>query len=224
MSRYRLSGKRSGTAILRFTQTPFSLSGQRSVPGTVPAGSDIVQALRVNLILQFDDGGDPVSEQISAFTNSSKEGVALKVTRSRHERAGPFWRELLFFPDGVQEVSHNEATGEGDSRQMLPARVDGIPEEVIPLVARRLAWPKLRLGQRYSLDILTDQKWSSAEAELSSGRETVHTSAGWFRVNRFTVYRASGQTQTWWVEAEEPHRIVRWTTGAGVSAELLKQQ
>jgi hypothetical protein len=102
-----------------------------------------------------------------------------------------------------------------------------LPADALPLVARRIAWPRLRLGQTYPVHLLSELndtaplEGSPATVSLGEARQTVTVPAGSFRVRVFRATGASQPSRTWYVEADPPSRIIRWEFTGGERASLV---
>ena len=208
----------------------FSFSGRVTVKGNSRGGSDVFPALKFNAIRRYRTGVEDRSTMLSvviALTelNGIPSGAATDVSLSRQGWSGHSWRSLLFTKDRALIVEHDQRTR--DSRRYVSYRQMRLAEDALPLVARRIGWPRLKLGQRCRANVLSslesdgDPQVSSVWLALPPDRETVDTPAGSFRCHRFTATWPNGRTKTWLVQGDPPYRIVRWQFSDGERGDLL---
>ncbi|MBC7926122.1 MAG: hypothetical protein H7039_10750 [Bryobacteraceae bacterium] len=228
--------QRRGTAIAITVAEPFSKSLRVKADEGKHAASDVASAMKLNLIREYQTGVYNYKDMLSAFVwlqdvGKIPAGSATKITYSSQEWCGHVWSQLLFGPERVQQQSHSYFDGEADSQSSLSMEESGVSEDALFLVARRIAWPRLRLGQTHTARLLTSLEtqraqhiglnWSEVELSLSRERQTTAVPAGSFRTNRFTAKTEDGLTRTFDVEADAPFRVVRWESNAGEKAELI---
>jgi hypothetical protein len=188
-------------------------------------------SLRMNLIERDAGTMDGRSAMLSVLIslvdlNDLPAGVATRVSLSRQSWPGHSWRDLLFTRDKSVIVTRD--SGAGDSRKVVSHPSVRLAEDAMPLVARRLGWPRLKLGQVYQARVLPSLKregeidMDHVSLSLPVDRETVDTPAGTFRCHRFTARWRDGRTKIWFVQGDPPFRIVRWQFSDGERAELLE--
>jgi hypothetical protein len=209
---------RRGTAVLVFALEQWS-AGQRTEAGNGYGGSDTVSTLRMTAHRQRAPGIGETLSVAAALEPVGGEvaGHTVKVLYAGRDWSGPVsWHGL-------------GPAGEGHAVRSYPDP-QGVPDDALPLCARRIAWPVLRLGQsgvfasRPSLRQpvgVTDR--TVLRLTLSAERQTTVVPAGSFRTHRFTAEgQGSGPvSRRWEVETEPPHRIVRWDASDGETGVLL---
>jgi hypothetical protein len=166
-----------------------------------------------------------------APAGSRPAGAITEVTFSTQDMSGHAWLQMLLGQSLIHTMVHGNSRGFAGIERSLPYPETAVPEEALPLCARRMAWPRLRLGQTYEVSMLSSlehasannepQAWSKVRLSLSADRHTVQTPAGSFRTHVFRVARENGQRSTWHVEGDPPYRIVRWESSDGNSGEML---
>ena len=187
-------------------------------------------SLRMNLIERDAHAMDGRSTMLSILIslvdlNGLPAGAATRVSLSRQGWPGHSWRDLLFTKDKSVIVTRDSMAG--DSRKVVTYPGARLVEDAMPLAARRIAWPRLKLGQVYRADVLASLK---TEGEIDIGdvslslrpdRETVETPAGRFRCQRFTAKWRDGRSKVWLVQGDPPFRIISWQFSGGERADLL---
>jgi len=228
--------QRTGTAIAITVSEPFSNSLRVKADDGKHAPADVFPAMKLNLIREYQTGVYNYRDMLSAFVGLDEfdglaPGMAAKVTFSSQEWCGHIWSQLTFGPDSIRQTAHSYFDGEADRQRSLSAERDGISEDALFLAARRIAWPRLRLGQTYTVPVLTSLEterakhvgleWKKVELSLGKDRETTVVPAGSYRTNRFTAKWPDGLTKTFHVEADSPNRVVKWESSAGEKAEMI---
>jgi hypothetical protein len=94
-----------------------------------------------------------------------------------------------------------------------------------------MARPKLAPGETKALPALTALQgsrerhqpvsWQQLTLARGSGTTVIQVPAGSFAVETLAVKFDDGTSRTFFVEKASPHRIVRWETTGGETAELL---
>jgi hypothetical protein len=228
VSSYELSGKngQKGTATLLFAMTQFSKSSQAEGDPQRQGGADLIPAMKLNLLKRAGDR----SEMVTVFaalteTEGLPAGAVNQVGFSTQSMTGQSWGLMTLSSLGV--TAWNRSFSRGESQRRIEYRDSMLPADALPLVARRIAWPRLRLGQRYGVQLISAVN-DTARPEvqpallfMSQERRTAVVPAGSFRVRAFRATATNQPTRTWYVEADEPFRIVRWEFSNGESAELV---
>ncbi|MBC8165587.1 MAG: hypothetical protein H7Y20_06920, partial [Bryobacteraceae bacterium] len=158
---------RRGTAIAITVAESFSKSAMVKADPGKHASSDVFAAIKLNLIRSYQTGIYNYKDMLSAFValdevNGRVPGMAAKITYSSQEWCGQVFSELLFSGSTVHQTRHSYFDGEADMQRSLQNAEEALAEDTVMLVARRIGWPRLRLGQRYETQMLT-----SLEAERS---------------------------------------------------------
>jgi hypothetical protein len=214
-----------GTVTVVFVATQFSRSAQVEADPVRHRGSDLFPAMKLNVLRRTAAASDMVTVFTSlADVDGLPAGMAKQVTFSSQSLSGQSWEKMTIRTSGILARIYNSSRGE--SQRSLEYQNGTLPADALPLVARRFAWPRLRLGQTYGVRLLSELRdttpLEASQATLFMGqeRQTATVPAGTFRVR---VFRASDRNQpsrTWYVEADPPFRIVRWEFG-GERAELV---
>lgn len=205
-------------------------SASSRVPVNDTARSDVFPAIRLNVVQRYRTGIEERGNLLSVVIalseiNGLPAGAATGVSLSRQQWSGHAWRSLLFTKDRAFLTTLDGHSGESRKQVSFPGM--RLPEDALPLAARRLGWPRLKLGQKYRADVLSsvedagEMQVSSVWLALPESRETVVTPAGSFRCHRFTATWPNGRTKTWLVQGDPPFRVVRWDFSSGERAELL---
>jgi hypothetical protein len=214
-----------GTAIASFRIGKFSNSRR------VQTGSSSADVFPVMAMIIVKDAGPLQRETISVFAalepvNELPMGTPTKVTFGRQSIDGQEWGQLLIHRKSASQVWHSFREVEGDGHRLLNYAPDmTVPEDALPLCARRIAHPILRLGQAAPAKVITSLanlplKTAEVVLSMSQERRTTVVPAGSFRTHTFTAKGKNGITKTWEVETEPPHRIIRWQTSDGETGEL----
>jgi len=158
------------------------------------------------------DGRDPV-------------GRPTKVTLSVQEWCGHAWEEWIAGKDGYRRMRRSYFDGENDLDVAVEVPSDGQLADAGAFVARGLPaelppgevdWIGSALDSRFAHEdgVWTRATWTRGAAE------DVTVPAGTFRAVPVTVTPKQGVGTTWYVEEQEPRRIVKWTRPNGEIAEL----
>ena len=220
-----------------FVVTVFALeklSNSRRVRAEQYRGRDVFPAMKMNVIRESAPGSGQMLSVFAALepVNGHAAGNTTKVSFSAWGWPGHLWRQLTLTGNRANLSWHSYIEGEADGQSIRAFRDQyGVPEDALPMCARRIAWPILRLGQTEWFDYipsLTDRRIHSERTlpdltlSLSRDRHTTVVPAGSFRTHTFKASLPDIKlTKTWDVEADPPHRIVRWQTGLGETGSLL---
>ena len=209
---------RKATAIVVFALERFS--DTRRVSVEQQQGTD-VPAMKMNVIREYGPGKGAMLTVFAALEamDGHPPGYVRKIMLSSHSWAGQSSKQLIL--TGRRGIlswqSHTEAEGSGTSTRTFEDP-DSLPDEALPLCARRMSWPILRLGQRTVVPAFpfAGGQVRRILVSLPQDRQTTVVPAGSFRTHRFTA----GVT-AWDVEGDSPHRIIRWQSKSGEEAVLL---
>ena len=227
---------RRGVAVTVFVTETFSNTLRvKADPGKHPP-SDEFPVMKLNLIEDYQTGVYDYNDMTSSFValaavNGRPAGSATKISFSSQEWCGHTFQQLLFDGSAIRATSHSYFDGEADRQNQLDLPAEGVGEDELLLWARGMAAPRLAPGQRRQVPFLSSLQWSRQQhTPLSWGRATLTRTAhqqqvsvppGRFMVEVWTAAVAGGITRTLYVEAAEPHRIIRWESSTGERAELL---
>ncbi|HEY6572270.1 MAG TPA: hypothetical protein VI198_03035 [Candidatus Eisenbacteria bacterium] len=220
----RYGEARTGQAVMITVTEPFSESKRVKVdrPGKKP--SDAIEALKVNLVRDFQTGIYDYNTMTSLFVRS-RDFTPMKISFSSAEWCGHVYEELLFDRDGVRQSLRSYFEGESGDRS-LHTPPNGIAEDQLFVLLRGLRGDYLKPGERRTLPLLpgsivrrlTHQPlaWTSATIERSAKPERLKVPAGSFLADRYIVKTTDDRVGTFWVEQPHPHRIVRWSWSSTV--------
>jgi len=223
----RYGHARSGTAVMVYVTEPFSESKRVKVDHPASGSPDVVEALKLNFIRDFQTGIYDYNTMVSLFTRS-RDFSPLKISFASSEWCGNVYEEMLFERYHVADRYQSYFEGESDARRLTLVK-SGITEEELFILLRDLRSEWLPAGQKRKVAFLPAAfyrrlthrplVWTEATVERGRGVEAVTVPAGRFEVVRYVVRVADGREGTFWVERAYPHRIVRWTwlPAAGVT-------
>ncbi len=226
-------GNGGGTCTMVTAIEPFSKSRRARAEGAT--GPDIARSVKLNVVRDLGGSREMIScwAWLEAFDNVA-DGMPAKIVFSGQNRSGQTWSQLIWSPARIAQTTHSSSQGGGDRQRSVPAQNDGISEDLLLLASRRIAWPRLRMGQTYTVSVLTSLLaeyrrgaplvWTPVELTLGKDRETVIVPAGRYRTNPFRARWPDGATRVFDVEGDPPNRVVRWTTTGGERAELTEVQ
>ncbi len=230
ISRYGQVRQAQGVAV--YVTEPFSESQRVKVddPGKNPR--DVVDALKLNLVRDFQTGIYDYNTMVSVFVRS-RDFSPLKVTFSSAEWCGHVFEELLFHPGKITGFYNSYFEGETGARDLVWPK-GGISEDSLWILLRGLRGDFLKSGEKKTVPLLTGVyfgrlahkplAWTDVEIEFVS----VHNKELDFRVPAgdfspsgcYHVRFADGREGKFWIEANYPHRILRWELLPDISAEL----
>ena len=215
----RYGHARAGTAVMVYVTEPFSEAKRVKVDHPTPGSSDVVEALKLNFIRDFQTGIYDYNTMVSLFTRS-RDFSPMKISFAGSEWCGNVYEEMLFERYHLADRYQSYFEGESDTRRLTLAR-PGIAEEELFILLRDLRGDWLAPGQKRTIAFLpaafyrrlTHRPliWTQAVIERGKGVEAVTVPAGRFDAARYVVRVADGREGTFWVERAYPHRILRWT-------------
>ncbi len=230
----RYGEPREGHAVLIFVTEDVHAKTRIKVESPDTPKADRIYALKLNQMLRFTTGIYDYSVMTSVFSAveplaGSQPFEPLRITLTAQEWCGHVFEEVQVRDGAVlgELFSYFERVG----RQSW--RLDGPPEFVsednLLIRIRELRGPLMDEGESRSVMLLPGlwelrlrhRPRELVEAVLSKGRrEQVEVQGGSYEAVPWTW--SYGQRQkTVWVDAEYPHRILRWRDASGASGELL---
>ena len=223
----RYGQERRGSAVMIYVTEPFSESKSVKVNDHTKNPGDTFDALKLNLVRDFQTGIYDYNTMVSVFTRSA-DFEPVKITFTSAEWCGHVYSELLFEESNIQVQNSSYFEDESETR-ILPLPGDLVSEDNLFILLRGLRGDYLKPGESKAVDYLpgvffsrlTHQKLDVTKAEISRQKETerVEVPAGEFEAIVYTV--ASGDRRgVFYVEKEYPHRIVRWELAPDVRGEL----
>ncbi len=225
----RYGEARGGQAVLVYVTEPFSERARVKVDDPSRRPSDVFEALKLNLVRDFQTGVYDYNTMTSVFARSSDFAPA-KVSFSSAEWCGHVYEELRFDRGGVRQTLRSYFEGESADRSLRAER-GGVPEENLFILLRGLRGPYLAPGASRRVPFLASAfarrlthrplEWSTAEIARAARVETIRVPAGSFEADLYTVRPGDGREGRFWIESAPPHRVVRWTwSGAAGGARM----
>lgn len=232
--RYR--EQRRGVAVAIYVTETFSNTARvKSDRGNHPP-SDEFPVMKLNLVRDFQTGVYDYNLMTSVFlalapVNGRPEGLPAKVSFSSQEWCGHVYSQALFDEKRARFISHSYFDSEADQSKDLSYSAETSSEDALQMWARGMAWPFLKPGEQKEVAAvrsLETVRLNHVPAEVeklqlsvSAEPQTVKVPAGTFETEVRRVVDGS-LVRTFYVERAVPHRIVKWETSAGESAEMLK--
>lgn len=221
--RYRVTRygeERVGQAVMITVTEPFSES--RRVKADGPAangnGSDAFEAVKVNLVRDFQTGIYDYNTMTSVFVRS-RDMSPVKFSFSSAEWCGHVYEEIRVDRNAVRESYRSYFDGESGDRT-LGRQPGGVFEDQLYVLLRGLRADYLRPGEKRSVPLLPGAfvrrlahrpfDWVRATIERSARPERVTVPTGTFVAGRYDVKLSNGRAGTFWIENDYPHRLVRW--------------
>lgn len=218
---------RDGTAVMIFVTEPFSESKRVKVDDHRKNPSDVVSALKLNLVRDFQTGIYDYNTMTSVFVRSS-DFDPLKVTFSSAEWCGHVFTEMVFREGITGHVSSYFEDESGDIRMERPE--GSIVADNLFVLLRGLRGDYLAAGESKQLQLLAGAyyarlshrtlEYTNATISRAAASESVTVPAGSFDVMRYDVTVGGDRSGAFWIEAAYPHRIIRWELPPDASGEL----
>lgn len=224
----RYGENRTGTAVMIFVTEPFSKSKHVKVNDHRANPSDTFDALKLNLVRDFQTGIYDYNTMVSVFVRSENLEPA-KITFTSAEWCGHVYGELIF---GAKDIRGSYASYfEGESGPVTLSRPNGgITEDELFIAIRGLRSDFLAAGAARTVPYLPGSfysrlshdkmEWTQATISRAKASQTVTVPAGQFSTIVYDVRVADGRKGAFHIEAEYPHRIIKWSLPPDVSGEL----
>ena len=220
----RYGHRREGTAVLIYVTEPMSESRRVKVNDPKRNPKDVVEALKVNFVREFQTGIYDYHTLTSVFTRTRDFSPA-KITFSSAEWCGHVFEEMIWNRHHIADRYQSYFEGESD-QQRLTFKEGALSEEELLVRLRGLRGDWIRPGERKTVSFLPSAlvrrlthrrlAWTQAKVERGRGLETVRVPAGRFETSVVTV-RTEQRVGRYWVESAYPHRIIRWEWTAASS-------
>ncbi|HSQ61344.1 MAG TPA: hypothetical protein VLT84_13130 [Acidobacteriota bacterium] len=225
----RYGERRGGQAVAIYVTEPFSERRRVKLDDPAASPGDAFEALKLNLVRDFQTGIYDYNTMSSLFVRSS-DFIPAKISFSSSEWCGNVYEELRFDRDAVRQSIRSYFEGESADRSLEAPR-GGVPEENLHVLLRGLRGDFLRPGETRRVPFLPSAfarrlahsaaAWGSAVIERAARTETVRVPAGSFQADRYTVRASDGREGRYWIESAPPRRVLRWTwTGAPRDARM----
>ncbi len=214
----RYGETREGQAVAIYVTEPFSDAKRVKVdyPDRNPA--DTFDALKLNLVRDFQTGIYDYNTMTSVFVHSDDFSPA-KVSFTSAEWCGHVYEELIFKSGSVQEQFFSYFENESSSKTLDPMP-RGVAEDNLFILLRGLRGAYLAPGESTSVPFLPGAfyrrlvhrpiEWTTADIERLAAMQTVTVPAGEFQTIVYVVRVEGGREGRFDVERDYPHRIVRW--------------
>lgn len=209
---------RHGQAVAVYVTEPFSKSKNVKVDDPAKNPGDTFDALKLNLVRDFQTGIYDYNTMTSLFVRSA-DFEPVKVSFSSTEWCGNVYEELKVDPGLVTERLSSYFENESASREERRPP-GGLLEEELFVKLRGLRGEFLRPGESRSVPILPSSfrrrlthqplKWSEARIERLPATRSTTVPAGPFETNVYVVRLKSGAEGTFFIETRYPHRVVCW--------------
>jgi hypothetical protein len=235
----RYGEPREGESIMMFVSETLSERQRvKSDPGRNPR-TDEFSAMKLNWQKNFQTGIYDYSEMLSSFLGLAPiagrpEGSLAKASFSRQEWCGHMFAQALFDSSRIRVSGASYFDGDADLTQSLTTQSNGISEDGLAFWARRMAPPFLKPGESKDVPFLTGLRsardahqpmvWTRINLTRNATLQHVEVPAGEFEVEAYSAQLANGRGFVYFVEREEPYRIIRWQFTSGEVAELVASE
>jgi hypothetical protein len=233
MNGYRLAvsrygQERAGTAVLVYVTEPYSESKRVKVDDWQKDTDDTFNALKLNLVRDFQTGIYDYNTMVSVFVRSM-DFSPVKVTFTSSEWCGHVYEELLFYPDRIRGQYYSYFEDESGPRDITVAE-SGLLEDNLFILLRGLRGDYLEPGGKKEVLMLPSvyfgrlshqtPDWVETEIKRRKKSVTIRVPAGKFKTMVYEVKTADGRKGAFYIEDHYPHRIIRWEMPPDVKAEL----
>jgi hypothetical protein len=215
----RYGHPRAGQAVMVFVTEPFSEREHVKVDDPARSPADVFEALKLNLVRDFQTGIYDYNTMVSVFTRS-RDFSPVKLVLSAMEWCGSVYEEMIFEPRRVTDTLHSYFQGESRAGTLEPKPGGVIEDELFILLRSLRGVDYLAPGARRTLPFLASPfyrrlghrpgGWSTAEIARLPRAERTQVPAGSFECDVYTVRPADGRQGRFWIERAYPHRVIRW--------------
>ena len=224
----RYGQNRDGTAVMVFVTEPFSESKRVKVDDAKANPSDTFDALKLNIVRDFQTGIYDYNTMVSMFVRSANL-EPVKISFSSAEWCGHVYAEMIF---GAKDIRGSYASYfEGESGPIALGRpAGGITEDELFIRLRGLRKDFLGAGESRTLPYLPGaffsrlshqkQDWIQATITRAKTSQAVTVPAGRFTTILYDVRIGDGRAGMFWIDEVYPHRIVKWSLPPDVLGEL----
>lgn len=224
----RYGAPREGTAVMIYVTEPFSEKRRVKVDDPSADPDDTFEALKLNLVRDFQTGIYDYNTMVSHFARSD-DFAPVKTSFSSQEWCGHVYEERVFDGGRVARTVRSYFDGEsGEEKLDLPS--GAVTEDGLFIVLRGLRGPFLKPGEKESFAFLpgtfvtrlshASLVWTTATIERSEDTEEIEVPAGRFETVVYRIDISGGREGVFHVEEEYPHRIVRWELDPDLAGEL----
>jgi hypothetical protein len=214
----RYGQTRHGQAVAVFVTEPFSRSKNVKVDDPAKNPADTFDALKLNLVRDFQTGIYDYNTMTSLFVRSD-DFEPVKVSFSSTEWCGNVYEELKLDPGLVTQRLSSYFENESATREERRPK-GGLLEEELFLKLRGLRGDFLPPGESRTVPMLPSSfrrslthqplQWSEARIQHLPAARSITVPAGRFETNVYVVRLPSGAEGTFFIETRYPHRVIRW--------------
>lgn len=228
----RYGQKRNGKAVLIFVTETHSEKEKVKIEGDssgVPA-QEKFSVMKLNDVRMFQTGIYDYRVTASVFSRVDRKFELSKVSLGVQEWCGHVYHQLVSSGKELQEMLHSYFGGEADQSHNHTIPSSAVFEDNIPILIRELRGSWLKPGERAEfpgapslLSLRFQHKsftWGKIAVQKSAATETISTVLGDKKAIRWTVSTPLSGTYTYYVESEQPHRILKWSNDRGESGEI----
>lgn len=198
---------------------------------TAPGTFDV---LKLNHLTHATTGMYDWNEMTSVFLERGRQ-VPIKAVYSRQEWCGNVFKEWRRWREQRWLSVSSYFDGAGTARVELPLGDEVVPHDALPLLLRALRFEDLEAGESVEFRLLPSLSGvrvgptEPTPATLRVGEvEEVTVPAGTFRSVALRLEYAGARGvpagESWWIEADEPHRPVQLHTDAGEALQLARSE
>ena len=215
---HRYGEPRTGQATMVFVTEPFRASTRVKADDPSHAPADVFEAIKLNLVRDFQTGIYDYNTMVSLFSRSDSFDP-VKLTFTSAEWCGHVYEELLVDPQNIQHRVFSYFEGESGAGT-LPRPRGGMIEEELFVRLRGLRGEYLSPGDKRTMPFLAGSfhrrlthakaTWTRAEIERTAATVRVQVPAASFVTRLYIVRVAGGREGRFHIEADYPHRIVKW--------------
>ncbi len=222
---------RHGEAVAVFVTETFTEASRVKSDG---GHDDEFSVLKLNLVQDFQTGIYDYNVLTSTFMPLDPRrpaGQPTKITLGVQEWCGAAHEQLVAGAGTVAWTSHSYFDGEADRERELALPTAGISADAMPILVRGLTGELLKPGAEATIPWLprlldgrlthTEPTWTRATLRRSGEVAPIRVPEGTHDAWIWTAEVVGGATWTWQVEADPPHRLLRWRSSEGEEGELL---
>ncbi|MDZ7342893.1 MAG: hypothetical protein ONA90_00095 [candidate division KSB1 bacterium] len=226
---------REGYSILVFVTEDISRTTRIKVESNAIPPNDRVPVLKLNRVVKFTTGLYDYSILTSTFSSVESElgrppFEPLKISFSAQEWCGHVFQMLIPQRDQIELTRHSYFEREGDQQRTIRLPANAAYEDNLPIWIRELNGEKLAAGQKRELQIFPSA-WVTRAAHqqaafqpgwiLKEEGEALGSANGKAPTWRWT-WQVGSRKETYWVEKNYPHRIMKWHSSDGGKGELIQ--
>jgi len=208
---------RQGTAVMIFVTEPFSTSKRVKVNDARANPADTFDALKLNLVRDFQTGIYDYNTMTSVFVHSSDFSPS-KISFTSAEWCGQVYSEQVFGSRDIRSTYYSYFEDESSDGKIEYAN-GGVVEDNLFILLRGLRGDYLSPGASREVRLLPSSistrlwhkklAWTTATIHRAHGTARTTVPAGSFDVTRYTVKIGDGRTGSFDIESAYPHRIIR---------------